>query len=309
VSPESGFLPVQLAITLDEQATAGLDTGDHTAIVTVESAFFRNGKREITVNFKIPVRHPARPGIGRIASSASLQSGPVAPGELISIFGRNLAQAPPQTLGLGQDGSILTTLAGTTVTFDGTPAALMFVSPEQINAIVPYEIGGRQETTVVVRSEAGASDPTTLAVAETSPAMFTANQTGSGPGAFGNEDSTVNGLDNPAAPGSVVVIFATGGGALEPPALTASLTSPIGPFPTPAGAVRMTIGGLEAELLFAGGAPGLVSGMLQLNVKIPDNSPTGELPVVLTIGPNSSPPVTVAVRMVTPASPDNGEAV
>ena len=69
------------------------------------------------------------------------------------------------------------------------------------------------------------------------------------------------------------------------------------PLPAAQQPVRVTVAGREAEVLYAGGAPGLVAGLLQVNIKLPPNVPAGNQPVVLTVGTASSPAgVTLAVR-------------
>jgi uncharacterized protein (TIGR03437 family) len=135
-------------------------------------------------------------------------------------------------------------------------------------------------------------------VTDTAPAIFSLTQTGSGQGAILNQDGTVNGTPTAAARGSVVQIFATGAGQLNPGGVTGSVTSSAGPtFPQPVGPVSVTIGGQPATVQFAGSAPALVSGVLQVNAVVPQNVALGSQPIVLTVGNNSSlGNITVAVR-------------
>ena len=59
----------------------------------------------------------------------------------------------------------------------------------------------------------------------------------------------------------------------------------------------MFLGGTEAAPLYAGAAPSLVAGAVQINVRVPANAPAGSLPVVVRIdGRDSQPGVTIAVR-------------
>jgi uncharacterized protein (TIGR03437 family) len=67
--------------------------------------------------------------------------------------------------------------------------------------------------------------------------------------------------------------------------------------PAPLLAVTVTINSQPAQYAYAGEAPGLVAGMMQLNVKIPANAPSGALPIVVSIGGNPSQNgVTVSVQ-------------
>jgi uncharacterized protein (TIGR03437 family) len=135
-------------------------------------------------------------------------------------------------------------------------------------------------------------------VAGTAPAIFSLSQGGAGQGAILNQDATVNGTARAAAKGSVVSIFATGEGAITPGGVTGTVTSTTGPnFPKPVANVSLTIGGAPATIQYAGEAPGLVSGVLQVNAVIPQDAASGNQQIVLTIGNNSSlANITVAVQ-------------
>jgi uncharacterized protein (TIGR03437 family) len=134
-------------------------------------------------------------------------------------------------------------------------------------------------------------------VAATVPAIFSATQTGNGPGAILNADNSPNGPSHPAAAGSIVQIFATGEG-LSQDAVTGSVTPAQPPFRTPLAPVSVTIGGLSAQIVFAGEAPGLVSGILQVNAIIPAGTGSGPQVVVLQVGGsvNNTQAITVAVQ-------------
>jgi uncharacterized protein (TIGR03437 family) len=138
----------------------------------------------------------------------------------------------------------------------------------------------------------------TLHVTDTAPAIFTTTMTGSGQGAILNQDTTVNTSKNPATKGTVVSIFATGEGQLSPGGVTGSVTPLTPPFPTPvATPVSVTIGGAPATILYAGEAPGLVSGVLQVNAVVPQGIGSGPQLLVLTVGNNSSVLARVTVEV------------
>lgn len=118
---------------------------------------------------------------------------------------------------------------------------------------------------------------------------------GVGRGAILNQNSTVNAPDNPAERGSIIVLFATGAGQTTPPGVDG--TFPVTVLPKPRLAVSVQIGGLNSEILYAGAAPQQISGILQVNCRVPDGVKPGiAVPVLLTVGDTTSPPVTAAIR-------------
>ena len=152
-----------------------------------------------------------------------------------------------------------TTLDNVVVNFDGYAAPLIYVSPGQINAIVPYEISGQTVTNFVVSQQGVSSAPLALRVAATVPAIYSAGQTGSGPGAILNADNSSNNSSDPAAPGSIIQIFATGEG-LSEDASTGSITPPLPPFRLPLAPVSVTIGGVTADDYVRRGSTGAGGG-------------------------------------------------
>jgi uncharacterized protein (TIGR03437 family) len=105
-----------------------------------------------------------------------------------------------------------------------------------------------------------------VSVAAAAPGIFTTSANGSGPGAILNQDYSLNTAANPAAAGSVIMVYATGFGALNPPPTDGSITQTIATTLTP---VTATIGGFAADVLYAGAAPGLIEGVTQINVRVP----------------------------------------
>jgi uncharacterized protein (TIGR03437 family) len=296
VTPASGNTPSALTIALNPAVVSKLNAGTYTGAVIITSTSVPNGNQ--VLNVTLTVAPPGPPTVGAVVNAASNQPGSIVPGELVSIYGTGIGPATAVNLQLLPNGNVATTLGNTSVSFDGIVAPLTYVSANQINAIVPYEVAGRATTTVVVQ-RAGVNSPSiSVRVTDTAPAIFSLTQTGSGQGAILNQDGTVNGTPTAAARGSVVQIFATGAGQLNPGGVTGSVTSSAGPtFPQPVGPVSVTIGGQPATVQFAGSAPALVSGVLQVNAVVPQNVALGSQPIVLTVGNNSSlGNITVAVR-------------
>lgn len=126
-----------------------------------------------------------------------------------------------------------------------------------------------------------------MAVAPSSPGIFAADGSGAGPGLVFNQDGSANSRGNPAAPGSAMVLYATGAGQLSPPGQDGTVVG-TGSLPLPVLPVSATIGGQPARVLYAGGAAGIVEGIIQVNLQIPDGLPGGPALVVLQIGGRAS---------------------
>jgi uncharacterized protein (TIGR03437 family) len=135
----------------------------------------------------------------------------------------------------------------------------------------------------------------TVPVLPAVPGILTANASGSGQAVAVNQDGSLNSSSNPAARGSVVILYATGEGQRNPAGVT-GVPAPAyaAPVLSPA---TLTVGGAAATLGYAASAPGFV-GLMQINLTVPDGAPTGgAVPVALTIGTAQSPSgVTIAVK-------------
>jgi uncharacterized protein (TIGR03437 family) len=143
---------------------------------------------------------------------------------------------------------------------------------------------------VVVSTNGMVAPAVAVKVTDTAPGVFTANQSGSGQGAILNQDNvTANSSAHPAPKGSVIVIYATGEGLLNPQPVTGSVTPGNGSaFITPKNQVQVMIGGQPATIQFAGEAPSLVSGVLQVNAVVPNNIGSGPQAVQVSMGVNTS---------------------
>jgi uncharacterized protein (TIGR03437 family) len=211
-----------------------------------------------------------------------------------------------QTLRLDAAGRVATELAETRVLFDGLPAPLVYVTKNQLSAVVPYGAErslvwgapGFRSGLIDVRLEyqGARSRAARLLLKESVPAIFSADSSGKGQGAILNQDGSRNSAENPAARGSVVMIFATGEGATNPPGVDGAIAGAV--LPKPALLVGATIGGVSAEVQYAGAAPDLMAGVLQVNAKVPESITPGPAVGVQTrIGQSTSPAgVTLAVR-------------
>ncbi|HUQ91620.1 MAG TPA: hypothetical protein VM120_08060, partial [Bryobacteraceae bacterium] len=300
VTPPSGNTPVTLTFAANQAVISTLAPGTYNGTVTVSSPNIAGGNQAINVT--LTVTGPAAPVVNAIVNAASQQAGAIAPGEIVTIYGLNIGPAtPPNGIEFtpNPNGLVATTLGGATVTFNNIPAPLLYASANVINAIVPFELNGQTTANVAVQLNGINSTAIQVRVVDTAPAILTANASGNGQGSILNENFTVNTATNPAAKGSIIAIYGTGGGILTPGVAAGSTVASAEPFPRIPVNVTVMIGGQPAtEIFYAGGAPALVAGAFQINVRIPANVASGNLPVVLTIGGNTNVQqnVTVAVQ-------------
>jgi uncharacterized protein (TIGR03437 family) len=235
------------------------------------------------------------PVIRTAVNAASFVAGPVSPGVILTITGTDLG--PATGVGAPSGTTIPTTLGGVQVRFDGIAAPILYASATQLNVVVPFEVAGRQTTKIQVESQNVRSTELELTVRDATPGIFTQNSSGNGAGAIVNQNGTVNTPSNPEAAGNVIVIYATGFGQLVPAPASGSVVPGTGAIPRPVLPVRVKIGGVETEVLYAGAAPGFVAGAIQVNARIPAGTQTGSPPVQVQVGDQVSPGfVTVSVR-------------
>jgi uncharacterized protein (TIGR03437 family) len=207
------------------------------------------------------------------------------PGSLVTIYGVNMARFTAVAT-TGSDGRLPTRLAGAEVRIGSANAPLLYVSPRQVNAQVPFDTPPGTQT-VTMTTGGGVSAGVNITVGTVSPGIFAVVK---------NADFSLMTASNAARAGDDLAIFATGLGAVSPavasgqPAPASSLSS------TTAGAI-VTIGGVAAEVTSPTPvlAPGLV-GVYQVNVRVAAGTPTGAQPLVLSIGGQTSNAVSIVVQ-------------
>ncbi|MCX6638416.1 MAG: hypothetical protein NT090_25460, partial [Acidobacteria bacterium] len=214
-----------------------------------------------------------------------------------------LQLGPAESVKAGPDalGQYPATLAGTQVLFDGMAAPLLLAATGQITALVPYEVAGKPEVSVVVARDGRRTSPVTLPVAASSPAIYTADGSGYGQAAILNEDGTANSSANPAARGSTITLTVTGAGQTVPAGVNGKVASGE-PLPVAAAPVTVRIGGprgtgADAQVLHAGAEKGLAAGIMRIQAVIPQDAPSGNVPVSFAVGngPDSVEMTTVAI--------------
>ena len=221
-----------------------------------------------------------------VVNAASFASGPIAPGEIISIFGAGLGpETPARGVVDSETGRLPTALEGVSVLLDGEPSPLLYVRETQINAQVPYEIAGRSSVQLAVSYGSIDSPRATLAVSPARPALFLIP--GSRSAIVLNEDGRLNSASQPARLGESVTLFGTGQGETLPPSGTGQMAPVMSAHRIEE--VSVMVGGSAAEVVSAGLAPGF-AGVFLIQVRIPDTATTGEdTPVSVTIQGESSP--------------------
>jgi len=238
------------------------------------------------------------PVLSVIVNAASGSSGSIAPGEIISLFGTNIG--PSVGVAFGQ--TVPTQLGGVQVLFGTTPAPLTYVSAGQINAIAPFGLAAGGTVPVQVQYAGQSSNALTADVRAAVPAVFSADMSGHGPGAILNSDYKLNSKADAAPSGAVVMIYATGGGNTSPLSSDGVFAPSAEPFTRLTQPVSVDIAGIPAQVTYAGGAPGLVNGLIQINAVVPNGVVTGVIvplvvPVVVKIGGvQTQSDITMAVR-------------
>jgi uncharacterized protein (TIGR03437 family) len=212
--------------------------------------------------------------LSAIVNAASNRPGSVAPGEVVALFGSGLA-------------------AVQSVLFNGIPAPLLYSTDTQAGAVVPYALIA-SNLQVVAQGAAAPSAPLPGTLAATAPGMFTADGSGAGQAAATNQDGSTNTSGNPASAGSVISLFATGEGQTSPAGVDGRLGA--APLPQPVARVTVTIGGIPAEVKYAGGVTGVIAGVMQVNAVVPSGL-SGAVPVVISVGGVASQSgVTISVK-------------
>ncbi len=233
--------------------------------------------------------------ISGVANAANYANASISPGEIVTIFGQKIGPENLTTFALDETGRVPRALAGARFLINGSPAPPLYVRSDQGSAVVPFRLDEAGADIIAVYNGA-ASAPIHIPLTGVLPGLFSANQTGAGPGAILNQDYSVNSAANPADKGAVVLLYGTGHGQTVPVSYEGEV-APSTNIPRVARNVQATIGGVAAEIAYAGPAPGLVAGVLQVNVKIPDGVAAGTQEVIVRIdGVASQAGLTVAVR-------------
>jgi uncharacterized protein (TIGR03437 family) len=223
-----------------------------------------------------------------LAHGATYTQGAVSPGEIMTIYGSNLGPNAGVAFAL-QNQRVPTELAGTSVTVDGTPAPILYVQDTQVNFVAPWSArtSGVARVCISRNSDTACMDATAQ---PTAPGIFTSNERA----IVIHRDGTLNSPTNPISPGDFVSLYLTGAGTWEGPlddGSVAGLSLQKTTVPVTASIEFSCIGRLcipppaiPVQVSYAGSAPTLVSGVTQLNLRIPETAPNGGQRFVLKFG-------------------------
>jgi uncharacterized protein (TIGR03437 family) len=216
-----------------------------------------------------------------VVNAGSLLAG-AAPNTMLGIFGPNLSPISRAwaTSDFGTNGALPTSLDGVSVTIDGKPAYVTFVSPKQVNVLAPADTT-TGPVPVVVTNNGLASAAAMVQLAAVAPSFFIFKSNAIAAlhadySIVGNTTLFPN-LSTPAKAGETIALFATGCGATTPAYPTGQMITQAYPLPT---LPTVTVGGVNATVTFAGLTE---AGVYQINVTIPASTPSGDTPVVATI--------------------------
>jgi uncharacterized protein (TIGR03437 family) len=262
------------------------------------SATFTSGSNSVTIPIVLTVLATATspPTLASVVNAASGLPSAISPGEIISLYGTGLGTPVPQTATIPPGGGGEGAIAYTNVLINNGSIDVIYTSSGQLNAIVPSATGTSGTATIQMSAEL--SIPTAIwaiPLAPAAPGIFTLSGSGAGPGAIVNQDGSINSPTNPAPRGTAIQIYVTGGGGTSPASNAGDVAQTAASLILP---VTVTIGGVDAHVLYAGNAPGEVVGLVQINAVIPQSlTPGTALPILVTIGGVSSQTgVTVAIQ-------------
>ena len=196
----------------------------------------------------------------------------IAPGEFVTLTGFGIGPAEGISYTPGPQGQIPTETGGVQVLFGTTPAPVIYASSQQVNAIAPANASDSSVTVIYNRQQFG---PIAVPVSFGSPGFLRRNPGYSTQGDANNEDGTPNSPSNPAAPGSVVSLWATGYGPTNPPCTSGELNVPEASGLAPG--VSAIVSNGSTSVTYAGSSPGLPCGIVQINLRLPQQATGGSL--------------------------------
>jgi endo-1,4-beta-xylanase len=221
-----------------------------------------------------------------LTNAASYATGAVSPGEIVVLFGATFGPASLAFNQADSSGRIPAEFSGARLLFDGVAAPILYTRVGQMAAVVPFSVTGA--TTLIQYEYQGVrSNSITMNVAPTQPGLFTLDSSGQGVGAILDAAYRVVSQTNPARAGDVILLYATGGGVTIPQSIDGQIPL-VPPYPAAAAPVFAKIGGVDCPVQYSGGAFGLVSGAVQINVQVAQAVPSGQQPISVNIGDASS---------------------
>jgi uncharacterized protein (TIGR03437 family) len=261
---------------------AGLSSGTYTGSIVLTEPIV-NGQQMVPVTLTItavPIT---------VTNDASFTT-QISPGSIVALFGSGFAATTASGFAL----PLPTSSNGTSVTMNGIPCPLIYVSPSQINLQAPMEL--QAGTAAVTVNNNGVALSTTVQVLAAAPGIFTTDYYANGGVAILQDSATgaVLNVNHPAVPGQNVTMYFTGIGPITNNPGTGRAAPP-SPLSQSTSAVSVTVNGVPVQPSFTGLTPGF-AGLGQINFQLPANTPSGNnVPVVLTINGVSAKAVQINV--------------
>jgi uncharacterized protein (TIGR03437 family) len=213
----------------------------------------------------------------------------VSPGQLLSIRGDAIGPGDGLSAEVTADKAVADSLAGVKVFIGESPAPILFASKERVDLIVPMGVRAGETATIVLRHGGQSSAPLLVKILDSAPGLLVRDQAKSGAVWAMNENGSLNDAGTPCLRGSIVTLYGSGFGELEPKKPDGTIVNePLGNLPKPIQPVRVWIGSVECALEYCGQASGMVLGVVQLNVRIPIDLPGGALAIVVAVGERRS---------------------
>jgi len=272
--------------------------GALTATVTADDAV-QNLQGALVLNAEVQATDgvPSIANGGVVSAASFAGEAPLAPGSLFAAFGTRLADGTNTPNGF----PLPTLLGATRVAIGGRETPLFYAGPSgggtQVNGILPYTLLPNTSYQMSVRRGNRRSNYAEVTLGAAQPSVFTLNLSGTGQGIVvdGTRPTVVVDAANPIERGGVVVIYVEGLGAVNR-AVNAGEPAPSGPLAEAVAQVSASIGGQDAQILFAGLTP-FFTGLYQINAVVPQTvTPGNAVQLVVTAGGQPSPPVTIGVR-------------
>jgi uncharacterized protein (TIGR03437 family) len=255
---------------------------------------FNSLKKNINLDAARTACREAAPELKAALHGASYAAAPLAPGAIVSLFGNQLGPAY-EMLGRIEAGRLASQLETVRVFVDGEAAPLLYAGSTQLVVVLPFPLAGKSRASMTVERYGRRTAARDLTIAAAAPGIFTLDASGRGPAAVINENGTINSAAAPAPRSSIVSVYLTGLGPLEGPVPDGSIAAEA---LRARAAVTARAGGQDAEVLYAGAAPGFVQGAGQVNIRIPASAPAGDRVSleIVAAGVSSGVQATIAVR-------------
>ena len=250
------------------------------------------GTLEITGGLGDPAPAPVLNGV--VSNASFAKDIPLAPSSIISLFGQNLANGS----GVAASLPLGTTLAGSTVVMAGVALPIFHAFNGQIDAVAISGVNANTNQQILVQRDNTISLPISVNVAPSAPAIYSYPLPGDPPTQGAIVNAVTNVVAQPGTPvtaGNYVAIYCTGLGPVDqkvPDGVAAPSSPPANTINTP----TVTIGGKPATVTFSGLAPGY-TGLYQIDAQVPGGiTPGNQVPVVISISGQTSPPLTIALK-------------